>query len=73
MKRDKSFDFVRAICALGIVAFHFSCHLREGVFLPFLSNGNVSWGQTFKSSRSVIKLLARYLMQIALIEPVIFV
>lgn len=46
MERDKSFDFIRAICALGIVAFHFSSHLREGAFLPLLSNGNVLWGQT---------------------------
>lgn len=46
MGRDRSYDFVRAICALGIVAFHFSSHLREGAFLPLLTHGTVVWGQT---------------------------
>lgn len=52
MGRDRPYDFVRAICALGIVAFHFSSHLKEGAFLPLLTHGTVVWGQY---SGSVVK------------------
>lgn len=48
LKKEKilSCDFVRAICALGIIAFHFSCHLSESSFHPFYSFKNGDWGSS---------------------------
>ena len=42
-----SFDFMRALCAIGIIVFHFSCELDKTVdtkVLYFYANG--SWGNT---------------------------
>lgn len=38
------FDFIRAICAIGIVAFHFFCHTSNRDFLLFYNNANCDWG-----------------------------
>lgn len=38
------FDFIRAICAIGIVVFHFFCHTSNREFLLFYSNANCDWG-----------------------------
>lgn len=46
-QRIYSFDFIRALCAVGIIVFHFSCELDNSVstkVLHFYSNG--SWGNT---------------------------
>ena len=42
--RDYSFDFIRALCAIGIIMFHFSIHLENGGFILFLTTVNVDWG-----------------------------
>lgn len=60
MKRDRSFDFVRALCALGIVAYHFSCHLREGAFLPLFNTGNIDWGSTLVTTFFVLSGILLY-------------
>jgi peptidoglycan/LPS O-acetylase OafA/YrhL len=42
-----SFDFLRVLCAIGIIVFHFSCELDKTVdnkVLYFYANG--SWGNT---------------------------
>lgn len=38
------FDFIRAICAIGIVVYHFFCHTSNRDFLLFYSNANCDWG-----------------------------
>ena len=43
MQRDYSFDFIRALCAIGIIMFHFSIHLENGGFILFLTTVNVDW------------------------------
>jgi len=43
----KSFNFIKALCALGIVAYHFSCHLGSRAFLPFYEYANGLWGDLF--------------------------
>lgn len=43
-ERIISFDFIRAICAIGIVVFHFFCHTSNKDFLLFYSNANCGWG-----------------------------
>lgn len=43
-------DFIRAISAIGIVTFHFSCTIVEynsGDFLPLYNTANGSWGFIF--------------------------
>lgn len=47
MEKEKivSCDFVRAICAMGIIAYHFCCHLPDDVFKPFYSFMNINWGE----------------------------
>lgn len=42
-----SFDLIRALCAVGIIVFHFSCELSDTVSLKVLhSYANGSWGNT---------------------------
>ena len=41
---DLSFNFIRAICALGIIVFHFSCYLPDTLYRPLLNTANCSWG-----------------------------
>lgn len=43
MKRRRGLDFVRAFGAIGIIAFHFYCHV-EGSKLLFLTHANGEWG-----------------------------
>lgn len=43
-----SFDFIRALCALGIVVFHYSCRIIDtGLFRPLYLYANGDWGGTF--------------------------
>ena len=43
----KSFHFIKAICAIGIIIFHFSCYLENTNFRPFYYFKNGNWGYTF--------------------------
>lgn len=45
--RIKSFNFIRTLCALGIIVYHFSCHLNSKDFLPLYSFENGLWGDVF--------------------------
>lgn len=51
MKKEaiKSLDLIRAVCALGIVSYHFSCHLVHTDFKPFFGYANGNWGFVFVS------------------------
>ena len=42
-----SIYFIKAICALGIIIFHFSCHAEKSEFLPFYTFANGDWGAVF--------------------------
>ncbi len=43
-QRIFGFDLVRAVCALGIVAYHFSGHLASVAYRPFYAYQNGTWG-----------------------------
>ena len=47
MKKIKSFNFIKSICAIGIIIFHFSCYLVNTKFKPFYYFHNGNWGSTF--------------------------
>ena len=51
MKKEeiKSINLIRAVCALGIIAYHFSCHLLYTDFKPFFTYVNGNWGYVFVS------------------------
>ena len=42
MKKNKlkSIYFIKSVCALGIIMFHFSCHTENSEFLPFHTFAN---------------------------------
>lgn len=40
----KSFSFIKAVCAIGIIVFHFSCYLVNTKFRPLYLYANGSWG-----------------------------
>ena len=40
----RSFHLIKAICALGIIANHFSCYITNRAFLPLYTFANGSWG-----------------------------
>lgn len=48
MKNDckyfSEFDFVRALCAIGIIVYHYCCHVPNRDFLPLYSYVNDGWG-----------------------------
>lgn len=47
-QRIYSFDFIRALCAVGIIVFHFSCEMGQNdLFHPFYSFANGGWGEIF--------------------------
>lgn len=41
-----SFDFIRVISTMGIVIYHYCCHLNDKRFLPLYAHANGSWGST---------------------------
>lgn len=43
-RRRIEYDFVRLICAVGIIVFHFSCHVEYREFLPLYEYANGKWG-----------------------------
>lgn len=43
-KRIYAFDFIKSICALGIICFHFGCHTKNLGWLVTLPNLTGSWG-----------------------------
>ena len=45
-ERDLSIDFMRAFCAVGIIAFHFFCHTEEHQTRLFYEFANGSFGNT---------------------------
>lgn len=47
LKKILAIDFIRVICALGVIVYHFSCHLNNTRFLPFYSFVNGDWGDVF--------------------------
>lgn len=46
-QRLYSFDFIRSVCALGIIVFHFSCELPAALFHPLYNFSNGGWGEVF--------------------------
>lgn len=47
-ERIESIDFIRAVCAIGIITFHFSCHLNENCPVRFLFGfANGEYGNVF--------------------------
>ncbi len=47
-ERIVSIDFIRAVCAIGIIIFHFSCHLNENCPIRLLYEfANGSFGNVF--------------------------
>lgn len=51
----KEFSFIKAVCALGIIAFHFSCHLESKEFLIFHSYKNGPWGSVFVTMSILVR------------------
>lgn len=47
INRIYSFDFIRAVCALGIVVFHYSCQIGDKLYRPLFSFANGGWGEVF--------------------------
>lgn len=45
--RINSFNFIKAICAIGIIVYHISCHLDSKEFLPLYGFANGDWGSVF--------------------------
>ena len=60
-ERDHSIDFLRALCALGIVLFHFYCHTPDGLPRLFYSYANGSVGNTLVNVFFIISGYALYL------------
>ena len=89
MKKNKlkSIYFIKAICALGIILFHFSCHAQKSEFLPFYKFANGDWGAVFVAvffmvsggilyynySSSKIKLKDYYLKRWKSIFPMFYI
>ena len=48
-ERIREFDFVRALCALGIAAFHFCSYVFPELPRPFLTYANGTWGITLSA------------------------
>ena len=44
--RDYSIDFIRALCAIGIIVFHFYCHTDEHLLKMFYEFANGNFGNT---------------------------
>ncbi len=42
--RIDSLSFVKAVCCIGIVIYHFTCHLQSGVLTPFVRFANGDLG-----------------------------
>ena len=40
----QSFNLIKTVCALGIIVYHFSCHLTFRTFLPLYQYANGEWG-----------------------------
>lgn len=57
---DLSFNFIRAVCALGIIVFHFSCHLPDTLYRPLFYVANCSWGACFVAVFFVLSGLLIY-------------
>lgn len=50
----KSFNFIRTLCMLGIIAYHFSCQLMNTEFKPLLNFQNGEWGSAFVTTFFVL-------------------
>lgn len=46
-KEIKAINLIKTICAIGIIIYHFSCHLLNKNFLPFYTYKNGDWGSVF--------------------------
>lgn len=54
-ERIFAFDFIRAILAIGIVCFHYSCHLLQDTKIrPFYTYANGDWGTTIVTAFFII-------------------
>ncbi len=45
-ERLPAFDFIRTVCTLIIVTYHYSCNLNCRDFLPLYLSGSINWGTT---------------------------
>ena len=45
-QRDLSIDFIRSLCAIGIIIFHFYCHTDDSLTKMFYEFANGSFGNT---------------------------
>lgn len=83
---DLSFNFIRAVCALGIIIYHFSCHLPVNLYRPLFFRTNFSWGACFvtvffilsglliyRNNKSISSLKTFYLKRIKSIFPAFYI
>ena len=59
-ERIREFDFVRALCALGIAAFHFCSYVFPELPRPFLTYANGTWGITLSAVFFLVSGAALY-------------
>ena len=57
---DVSFNFIRAVCALGIIVFHFSCHISDTLYRPLFITQNFAWGNCLVSTFFLLSGLLIY-------------
>lgn len=82
---DLSFNFIRAVCALGIIVYHFSCHLPATLCRPLLSTANCFWGDCivavffilsgiliYRNNRTITSLKTFYFKRIKSIFPAFY-
>ena len=64
-ERIYSFDFIRALCAIGIILYHFSCELltvtnSSNLFYPCHTYSNGDWGNTIVNIFFILSGAALY-------------
>ena len=57
---DMSFNFIRAVCALGIIVFHFSCHISDTLYRPLFVTQNFAWENCLVSTFFLLSGLLIY-------------
>lgn len=61
MKQIGELNFIRAFSALGIVIYHYSCHVKYREFLPFFEYANDGWGNILVTVFFMLSGLLLYL------------
>ena len=62
MKREsiKSIHFIKAICAIGIIVYHFSCYKKDTSIQPLYTFANGSWGSVFVTAFFIVSGMLLY-------------